>query len=109
MRALQTAVAAATAEGLPLQRTVVVFVSLGEGRLPTAVKTAMTMLDSRVAEVVSMPFEPQIRTGGGVHEAVRPKSRIELTTAVLASAHRSWGEPLPPAAEPAPLRTPIPS
>lgn len=110
---LQTAVKAASAEGLPLQRMVVALVAIGEGRLPAPVKAAATMLQSQVSTVVQIPFEPHIRTHG-LRDADRLKSRVleassALVHAVLASAHQSWGEPLPPAPVPADTAAPSPS
>ncbi|MGW9436718.1 hypothetical protein [Streptomyces sp. NPDC055607] len=108
--ALQTAVKAASAEGLPLKRTVVALTSPGEGRLPAAVRAAATMLQSQVSAVVTVPFDPHIRTCG-MAQANRLGRRTTdagdaLVAAVLASAHRSWGDPLPPAVSPAGLSTP---
>ncbi|MFJ8388555.1 hypothetical protein ACIQ9Q_29340 [Streptomyces sp. NPDC094438] len=105
--ALQTAVKAASAEGLPLQRMVVVLTSPGEGRMPPAVKAAATMLQSQVSAVVMVPFDPHIRSHG-LAEAHRLGRRTSetgaaLVAAVLASAHRSWGDPLPPAPVPVDL------
>ncbi|MGA5643350.1 hypothetical protein ACPCTN_31990 [Streptomyces cinereoruber] len=107
--ALQTAVKAASAEGLPLQRMVVALTATGEGRLPAAVKAAATMLQSQVSAVLTVPFDPHIRSHG-MSQANRLSRRTAeagsaLVTAVLASAHRSWGDPLPPAATPAGLST----
>jgi len=105
VHALHTAVKAASAEGLPLQRAVVALVATGEGRVPAPVQAAATMLQSRVSAVVKVPYEPHIRTHG-MADAERLKPRVlssatELAHAVLASAHSTWGDPLPPAPVPA--------
>ncbi|MGW2600040.1 hypothetical protein [Streptomyces klenkii] len=110
MHTLQTAVQAATAEGLPLHRAVVSLVATAEGRLPAPVRAAMTMLQSRVAAVVIVPHDPHIRSHG-MRDADRLKPRTaeagaELARAVLASAGGTWGEPLPPAAVPAATAAP---
>ncbi|MFJ2817133.1 hypothetical protein [Streptomyces sp. NPDC087294] len=105
--ALQTALKAASAEGLPLRRTVVVLTAPGEGRLPPSVKAAATMLQPLVSAVVNLPFDPHIRNHGladpdrlgrRTHEA-----GAALVTAVMSAAHRAWGDPLPPAHVPAAL------
>ncbi|WP_371801575.1 hypothetical protein OHA38_43445 (plasmid) [Streptomyces sp. NBC_01732] len=105
IQALQTAVKAAAAEGLPLQRMVVALVATSAGRLPAPVRAAATMLQSRVSAVVSVPYEQRIRTYG-LTDADRLKSGavdagFDLAHAVLASAVSVWGEPLPPAPAPA--------
>lgn len=107
VQALQSALMAASADGLPLQRTVVVWASLGEGRLPAAVRAAETMLQPRVAAVVHVPYDAHLRSHG-LRDLSRLKPRTleaghDLARAVLASAHAAWGEPLPPAAVPAAL------
>ncbi|MGW5048380.1 hypothetical protein [Streptomyces griseoluteus] len=107
--ALQTAVKAASAEGLPLQRMVVALTVPGEGRLPAAAKAAATMLQSQVSAVVTVPFDPHIRNHGMAQANRLGRRTAEagaaLVAAVLASAHRSWGDPLPPAAVPSGLST----
>ena len=107
--ALQTAVKAASAEGLPLQRMVVALTVPGEGRLPAAAKAAATMLQSQVSAVVTVPFDPHIRNHGMAQANRLGRRTAEagaaLVAAVLASALRSWGDPLPPAAVPAGLST----
>ncbi|MFC8533914.1 hypothetical protein ACFUJY_08150 [Streptomyces sp. NPDC057249] len=107
MAALQTAVKALTAEGLPLQRMVVVLTSTGEGRTPPVVKAAATMLQSQVSAVVQMPFDPHIRVHGLADADRLARQTVAtgsaLVAAVLASAKRSWGDPLPPAPVPAAL------
>ncbi|WP_432138603.1 hypothetical protein [Streptomyces sp. bgisy154] len=107
--ALQTAIKAASAEGLPLQRAVVVLTSPGEGRVPAPVKAAATMLQSQVAAVITAPFDPYIRSHG-VTDPSRLGRRLKeagdaMVSAVLAAGHRTWGEPLPPAPVPAALPT----
>ncbi|WP_327393815.1 hypothetical protein OG533_39905 (plasmid) [Streptomyces sp. NBC_01186] len=107
VQALQVAMKAAIAEGLPLQRMVIAFISTGEGRPPAPVRAAATMLRSQAFAVVSVPCDPHIRTYGmsDAHR-LRPKTLEaghELARAVLASAHRVWGDPLPAAPAPAPL------
>lgn len=107
--ALQTAVKAASAEGLPLQRMVVALTTSGEGRLPAAVKAAATMLQSQVSAVVTVPFDPHIRNHGMAQANRLGRRTAEagaaLVAAILASAYRTWGDPLPPAAVPAGLST----
>ncbi|MFD8706842.1 hypothetical protein ACFV1W_30280 [Kitasatospora sp. NPDC059648] len=112
MHALQTAVMAASAEGLPLARMVVAVICTGDGRPPPAVRAGETMLEPRVAAVVRVPFDSQLRAGG-LREASRLGARTlqaaaELGRAVLDSARTSWGDPLPPAPVPAPY-SPVPS
>jgi hypothetical protein len=107
MHALQTAVSAISAEGMALQRMVAVLVSTGEGRSPASVRAGETMLRPRVSALVRVPFDPQIRAYG-LRDPSRLGSRsleasAELASAVLASAHHSWGDPLPAAAVPAAL------
>jgi hypothetical protein len=105
VQALQTAVKAASAEGLPLQRMVVALVAIGDGRLPAPVRAAATMLQARVSAIIHVPFEAHIRTHG-MGNAGRLKGRAleagsALARAVLTSAQDSWGNPLPPAPVPA--------
>lgn len=107
VQALQVAVKAAVAEGLPLGRSVVALTSTGEGRPPAPVRAAATMLQSHAFAVVSVPYDPHIRTHGmSDSHRVRPKTLAaghDLARAVLASAHAAWGDPLPAAPVPAPL------
>ncbi|MFJ5645865.1 hypothetical protein [Streptomyces sp. NPDC093223] len=108
--ALQTAVKAASAEGLPLHRAVVALTVIGEGRLPPLVRAAATMLQSQVSAVVTVPFDPHIRAHG-LAQAERLGRRTaetgaSLATAVLSAAHRAWGDPLPPASVPAAVSAP---
>ncbi|MFE2529783.1 hypothetical protein ACFXEL_36790 [Streptomyces sp. NPDC059382] len=104
--ALQVAVRAASAEGLPLQRMVVALVETGDGRLPAGVRAAATMLQAQVSDVVHIPYDPHIRAHGirDAHRLASRKTREAadaLVRAVVASAHRTWGEPLPAAPVPA--------
>lgn len=113
--ALQTAIKALVAEGLPLQRMVVALTAMGEGRLPPPVRAAATMLQSQVSAVLHMPFDPHIRSHGlaDVSRLSRRTSEAAdaVVAAVLASAHLTWGDPLPPAPVPAglPGRPPVPA
>ncbi|WP_252100442.1 hypothetical protein [Streptomyces malaysiensis] len=111
--ALQTAVMAAEADGMPLQRTIVALVGVGEGRWPAPVKAAATMLDPKVGALIQVPYDPWIRAHG-LRDAARLKPRTrtagrDLVRAALSLAHTTWGEPLPPAAVPAPLLEGTPS
>ncbi|MCB5166537.1 hypothetical protein LG634_17030 [Streptomyces bambusae] len=104
--ALQIAVRTASAEGLPLQRMVVALTETGEGRVPAVVRAAATMLQSQVAQVVIVPYEPRIRAGGLAEAHLLASRKLrdaveDLGRAVLSSAHRSWGDPLPAAPAPA--------
>lgn len=116
--ALQTAVMAAEADGLPLQRTIIVLAATGEGRWPASVKAALTMLEPKVGALLRLEYDPRIRAQG-VRDLARLKPRTravgrDLVQAALSLAHTTWGEPLPPAAVPAPLsegkplRVPVP-
>ncbi|UQI49658.1 hypothetical protein M1P56_35290 (plasmid) [Streptomyces sp. HU2014] len=105
MAALQTAVLAAEAEGLPLARTTVALVATSDGRLPASVKAGATMLQPKIGALVHVPYDERIRSHG-LRDASRLKPRTlaagrQLAQAVLFSAHRSWGETLPHAAVPA--------
>lgn len=107
MAALQTAMSAAAAEGLALQRMVVALVATGDGRAPAAVRAGETMLSPRVSCVIRVPYDPDLRARG-LRDAARLNSRSlqaaeQLAQAVAASARESWGDPLPAAAQPAPL------
>ncbi|MFC8233819.1 hypothetical protein [Streptomyces sp. NPDC057284] len=107
VQALQQAVMALDANGMPLQRTVAVFVAQTDGRLPAIVRAGATMLTSRAAAVVHLPHDPHIRTHG-LRIATRLRSRTQqaarsLAQAVLAAAGFTWGMPLPDAPRPAPL------
>lgn len=55
MQTLQQAVMVLHAEGLPLQRTVVVLAATADGRPPAVVRAAATMLSARTAAVVHLP------------------------------------------------------
>ncbi|MER7790003.1 hypothetical protein [Streptomyces sp. NPDC097640] len=106
VQALQTAVKAASAEGLPLHRVVVALTAIGEGRSPAAVKATAAMLEPRVRAVVQVPYDPRIRAHG-MRDASRLKARSldagrQLARAVVDSAQAAWGDPLPAAATPRP-------
>ncbi|MEV6685095.1 hypothetical protein AB0N28_07110 [Streptomyces sp. NPDC051130] len=108
MQTLQQAVMVLHAEGLPLQRTVVVLAATADGRPSAVVRAAATMLSARVAAVVHLPHDIDIRANGLQAQPARIRTRTrqaarELVTAVLASAHDSFGDPLPNAPQPAPL------
>ncbi|QKZ24950.1 hypothetical protein HUT05_25295 [Streptomyces chartreusis] len=107
MHALQQAVHAVEAEGLPLKRLVVALVDQAGDRQPPVVKAALTMLAPRVAAVVPVPYDPALRAGG-LREASRLRPRTlhaaaALAGAVLQSAQTAWGTPLGFAEQPAPL------
>ncbi|MBP0453937.1 hypothetical protein J5Y04_31000 [Kitasatospora sp. RG8] len=111
--ALQTALSAAAAEGLPLQRMVVALVATGDGRAPAPVRAGETMLAPRVAAVVRVPYDPDLRAHG-LRNASRLGARSvqaaeQLVQAVVTSARESWGDPLPAAAQPAPAAPRTPS
>lgn len=107
VQALQSTVRIADAEGLPLQHTVVVLVSLAEGRPAAVVRAAATMLQSRVFDVVTVPADAALRSQGfAAADRLRSaplQTADRLARAVLASAHGQWGDPLPPAPVPAVL------
>ncbi|MEU6759416.1 hypothetical protein [Streptomyces sp. NPDC046685] len=108
IHALQQAVMVLHAEGLPLQRAVVVLVGTADGRLPAVVRAAATMLSGRAAAVVHLPHDADIRASGLQAQPARIRSRTrqaarELATAVLSAARESFGDPLPDAPQPAPL------
>ncbi|MGW3498498.1 hypothetical protein [Streptomyces sp. NPDC001020] len=112
IQALQQAVMALHAEGLPLNRTVVVLVATSDGRPPAAVRAGATMLTARTAAVVHLPYDPNIRAHGLGTARLRPRTRqaaAQLTGAVLAAAHTTWGQPLPDAPQPAPLSPAVPA
>ncbi|WP_406475687.1 hypothetical protein [Streptomyces sp. NBC_01615] len=114
IHALQQAVMALNAEGLPLQRTVVVLVATGDGRPPAAVRAGATMLTARTAAVVHLPYDPNIRAHGLHIPAARLRTRTrqaaaQLTGAVFAAAHATWGQPLPAAPQPAPISPAVPA
>ncbi|MEU2132350.1 hypothetical protein [Streptomyces sp. NPDC018352] len=107
VQALQQAVMALHADGMPLQRTVAVLVAQNDGRLPAVVRAGATMLTSRTAAVVHLPHDPHIRAHG-LRTASRLRSRTRqaahlLAQAVLTVAGATWGMPLPEAPRPAPL------
>ncbi|MFE3557851.1 hypothetical protein ACFXKW_23725 [Streptomyces sp. NPDC059193] len=110
VQALQQAVMVLHAEGLPLQRTVVVLASTADGRPPAVVRAAATMLSVRAAAVVHLPHDPDLRAHGLQAQPARIRGRTrqaarEVAAAVLAAAHHSFGNPLPAAPQPAPLPT----
>ncbi|MET9864438.1 hypothetical protein ABZY93_34935 [Streptomyces smyrnaeus] len=111
VQALQVAVKAAVAEGLPLQRMVIALTATGEGRPPSPVRAAAAMLRSHVFSVVTVPHDPHIRTYGmSDSHRVRPRTLAagyDLARAVLASAHQVWGHPLPAARTPALLSSDV--
>ncbi|MFD7628053.1 hypothetical protein ACFV7Q_18795 [Streptomyces sp. NPDC059851] len=114
IQALQQAVMVLDAEGLPLQRTVVVFSAASDGRLPATAQAAATMLTARAAAVVQLPHDADIRTHGlaappsRIHGRTRQAAR-ELASAVLAAAGEAFGEPLPDAPQPAAAPNPAPA
>ncbi|WP_328406393.1 hypothetical protein OHS70_38355 (plasmid) [Streptomyces sp. NBC_00390] len=113
VQALQQAVMAMHAEGLPLQRTVAVMVSTSDGRPPAVVRAGATMLAPRTFAVIPLPFDPSIRAHG-LREPARLRSRTRqaaaaLAAAVLAASHATWGEPLPQALRPRPLSSSVPA
>ncbi|MCG0066003.1 hypothetical protein L0F81_22345 [Streptomyces tricolor] len=112
VQALQQAVMALHAEGMPLQRTVVVLVGTSDGRPPAPVRAGATMLSARTAAVVQLPYDPNVRAHGLMAARLRTRTRqaaAYLTRAVLAAAHAAWGEPLPGAPQPAPLQPVVPA
>nr|WP_237539652.1 hypothetical protein [Streptomyces sp. SID4917] len=113
LHALQQTVMAMQAEGLPLQRTVVVLVATANGRPPALVRAGATMLASRTAAVVNLPHDPDIRAHG-LRRTTRLNSRTRQTVrrlvdAVRDAAHVTWGEPLPEAPVPAPVSVAVPA
>ncbi|HEY1155676.1 MAG TPA: hypothetical protein VGE95_05240 [Arthrobacter sp.] len=112
IQALQQAVMALHAEGLPLNRTIVVLVATADGRPPAAVRAGATMLSARTAAVVHLPYDPHIRAHGLMASRLRTRTRqaaAQLTRAVLAAAHATWGQPLPDAPQPVPLPPAVPA
>ncbi|MFF4010616.1 hypothetical protein [Streptomyces sp. NPDC001717] len=108
VQALQQAVMVLHAEGLPLQRTVVVLVAGSDGRLPAVARAAATMLSGRAAAVVHLPHDADIRAHGLQAQPARVRSRTrqaarELATAVLCAAGHAFGDPLPDAPQPSPF------
>ncbi|MFJ2821746.1 hypothetical protein ACIO7M_11570 [Streptomyces toxytricini] len=100
--------------GVPLERMVVAFSAASDGRLPAVARAASTMLAAHTAAVVHLPHDGGIRARG---LAARP-SRIgdrtaaaarDLASAVLATAHEAFGDPLPAAPRPTPIPLPLPS
>ncbi|MEN8649713.1 hypothetical protein ABCR94_03415 [Streptomyces sp. 21So2-11] len=113
IQALQQAVMALNAEGLPLHRAVAVLVATTDGRLPAVVRAGATMLTPRTAAVVHLPHDPHIRAHGLREPArLRPRTRqaaAQLASAVLAAAFAAWGQTLPDAPCPAPLSAAVPA
>lgn len=110
VQALQQAVMAMHAEGLPLQRAVIVLVGTADGRAPATVRAAATMLEPRTHRVVHLPHDPTIRAHG-LREPTRLRSRTAtaaatLASAVLGAAQTAWGDPLPPAPRPRAISVP---
>lgn len=106
VHALQQAVHAMEAEGLPLKRLVVALVDQAGDRQPAVVKAASTMLAPRVAGLVQVPYDPALRATG-LQETARLRLRTRqaadaLARAVLQSAQSAWGTPLGVAEQPAP-------
>ncbi|MFE7757910.1 hypothetical protein [Streptomyces sp. NPDC057429] len=113
VQALQQAVMALHADGMPLQRTLVVLTAQTDGRLPAVVRAGATMLSARAAAVVHLPYDPHIRAHG-LRTVSRLGSRTRhaaglLSQEVLAAAGASWGTPLPDAPRPTPLAVVSPS
>ncbi len=107
--ALQQAVMLLHAEGLPLQRTVVVLAG-SDGRPPAVARAAATMLSARTSAVVHLPHDADLRAQGLQAEPARIRTRTrqaarDLVIAVLYSAYQAFGDPLPDAPQPAPLPT----
>ncbi|WP_234043361.1 hypothetical protein [Streptomyces marianii] len=107
VEALQQAAMVLHAEGLPLQRAVAVLVGTTDGRPAPVVRAAATMLAPRIAEVTHLPYDPHIRAHG-LRSATKLRARTQqaaahIAGAVLAAAHRAWGDPLPHAPQPAPI------
>ncbi|MEW2166952.1 hypothetical protein AB0912_28700 [Streptomyces sp. NPDC007084] len=104
---LQQAVRAFQSDGLPLDRTVIALVSVGDGRMPPSVKAAATMLEGHGSAVVHVPYDPVIRAHGLAQRSrLRARTREaarHLALAVTDTAHAAWGDPLPEAPMPAPL------
>lgn len=107
LAALQVAVMAAEADGLPLRRTVLVVSAFADSRPPRGVRAALTMLDRKVGAVVHVPYDPALRAHGlrdpaRLHPATFRAARA-LAAAVVHLARTAWGDPLPPAPRPAVL------
>ena len=103
----QTTVMAAEASGLPLQRFVLAMVATSPGRPPSPVRAGLTMLQPKVGQMVTIPYDDHI-AAAGLREPHRLKPRTTasadaLARAVLSLAHTTWGTPLPAAPTPAPL------
>ncbi|GAA1937427.1 hypothetical protein GCM10009716_49380 [Streptomyces sodiiphilus] len=110
---LLTALSAADAAHLPLRHSIVVLAATGDGRTPAPVRAAAAMLSSRVAAVVDLPYDPRVRSHGPV-PGEKLSRRLShsgdgLAAAVLAAAHARFGNPVPAAAQPAPIPVHPPS
>jgi hypothetical protein len=105
--ALQIAIMAAEADGLPLRRTVLAVSSFADSRPPGGVRAALTMLDRKVGAVVHVPYDAALRAHGLRDPArLRPatvRAARDLAAAVVDLARAAWGDPLPAAAIPAAL------
>ncbi|MER7688714.1 hypothetical protein [Streptomyces sp. NPDC097610] len=104
--ALQQAVHAMEAEGLPLKRLIVALVDQAGDRQPPVVRAAATMLAPRVADLVQVPYDSALRATG-LRETGRLRPRTlqaadALARAVLQSAQTAWGTPLGVTEQPAP-------
>ncbi|MER6614898.1 hypothetical protein [Streptomyces xantholiticus] len=111
VQALQQAVMAMHAEGLPLQRTRGAREQL---RRTSAGRRAgrSDHARPRTSAVIQLPHDPGIRAHG-LREPARLRSHTRqaaatLADAVLAAAHATWGEPLPHAPRPRPLSPSMP-
>lgn len=106
VQALQQAVHALEAEGLPLQRLLIALTNQADGRQPSVVKAAATMLAPRVAAVVPIPYDPVLRASGlRDMSRLRPHTddaAVALARAVLQTAQSAWGSWLGTADQPAP-------
>ncbi|MEF2529194.1 MULTISPECIES: hypothetical protein [Streptomyces] len=94
--------------GVPLERTVVAFSAASDGALPAVARAAATTLAPHTAAVVHLPHDPDIRAHGLAARPSRIRDRTaeaarDLASAVLATAHGAFGNPLPPAPRPAPI------
>ncbi|HEY8983191.1 MAG TPA: hypothetical protein VIU15_26890 [Streptomyces sp.] len=106
VQALQQATKTLDAEGLPLARTVIALVGTGDGRIPAAVRGAFGEAAERAAGVVQVPYDSRVRAQGQATAQPRARTRQaagRLTDAVLETAFRVWGRPLPAAPQAAPI------
>ncbi|WP_234325451.1 hypothetical protein [Streptomyces sp. NRRL S-146] len=107
VHAMQQAVHALEAEGLPLKRLVIALVDQAGDRQPPVVKAASTMLAPRVAAVVPVPYDAALRAVG-LREMTRLRPRTTqaataLARAVFQTAQTAWGTSLGIAEQPAPF------